>query len=138
MATLYRCLNPKCADDPSGKLGHDFTADVPVCDKCGVDGRDPRFARVVHRLVVLHYDPPSPVEGIGLGHRACDPSKTSRASSDGMQMATGDPESVNCAKCRETGVWKENHRRTEVFEAADFEVIIDPAKKTFGPAPKAG
>jgi hypothetical protein len=103
---LYRCLNPKCADRPDGKPGHDFDAKldkgrpVPVCDKCGLDGRLPKFMRYIVKLVCIHFDPPSGLPGVGLNVCLCDGRDVGKLKA-GEAGATGDPECVTCPKCLE-------------------------------------
>lgn len=101
---LFRCLNPKCADRDDGKPGHDFEAKlekgkpVPVCDKCGLDGRQPKFMRFIVQLVAIHFDPPTGLPGVGLNVCICDGRPLHKLKA-GQEGATGDPEGVTCPKC---------------------------------------
>lgn len=89
---LYRC-------HPCGKF--EFTADRPVCPQCGTDGDDPRIkARgFVIPLVILHFDPPSGLPGMGKNRPACD--QTLYVGHNGVR-ATGEPSAVSCAACKLT------------------------------------
>jgi len=85
---LHRCLNPRCEVT-------EFTAADPVCPGCGAENP------LVVRLPVIHFDPPSPFAGKGLGHRACDPTTPiSRG------RGTGEPAVVNCPACRATDAFR--------------------------------
>lgn len=91
---LFRCLN--CTKD--------FEADRPACAGCGVDPEtNPRHANVVVRLETIHYDAPTHVPGIGVGHAACDPAvKVGR----GKVMASGEASAVNCPACKRTEAFR--------------------------------
>jgi hypothetical protein len=93
----YRCY--ACVD-AKGRPGRDFeAAGPPKCPACGADpALDPRHARVVQPVAVIHFDPPSGVPGLGVGLWACD--KTKPVAGGGM--ATGDPLAVTCAACVRT------------------------------------
>lgn len=120
MARFYRCYNPNCTEHPAKMPGYDFTADVPVCPKCKVDARQPRFSHLIVPLVIIHFDPPSQVPGYGVGELACD-GKPSAG-----RMATGDPEVVNCPACRQTDVWKEAQKGKAVDPRFDFNIDVTP------------
>lgn len=54
MAKLWRCLNPDCHEGKPGEAPvFDFEADLPVCPKCGADGRKHPL-RIAERACV-HY-----------------------------------------------------------------------------------
>lgn len=100
---LYRCINPKC-----GPNGHEFTGESPAkCPKCGIAEDDPKLGLAIRRLVLVHFDPPSPLPGIGMGYRACNHQRgiaVGMPSPDkpGVHAGTGDPRSVTCPKCKES------------------------------------
>lgn len=102
MRRLWRCTN--CRDD-SGKKNLEFVAVAGehgkgVCPKCRA-GSNPRTAERIVALIVIHFDPPSGVEGVGLGVNACtgEPRQTG-------QRASGVTDAVNCPKCRASTVFK--------------------------------
>lgn len=99
----WRCLNPKCADDPEGKPEHDFWAAEPVCDKCGADPRkDPKLKGMITPLVIIHLDPPHPIApGVGLGFPLCDTTRRVHNLHVTGEQATSEPGVVNCPKCKE-------------------------------------
>ena len=99
--SLWRCYNPKCATNPYGKQGFDFEVDgrVAKCPKCGIDNEG-RFTSLLVRLTLIHYDPPSPVPGFGMGYTLCDANRMVYALNPGEQ-ASGEPVAVNCKKCKE-------------------------------------
>jgi hypothetical protein len=99
---LFRCLNPKCADDPNGKLGHDFYWEAPICPKCGIDGRSPKYGRFMEVLTTIHYDPPEGiVDGVGKNIALCN-GKTSYelGMARPLEQVTGEPGSVTCPACK--------------------------------------
>lgn len=126
---FWRCYNTPCADKP-GTPGHDFMAVDPVCDKCGIDRRDPRFTQIITPVVVVHYDPPSPVDGVGQRTLACTGKPIA-----GFR-ATGDPEAVNCPACQASEAWQANYAKRQVDPAHDFPVDIDLAKQVLLKAAK--
>lgn len=87
----YRCTNPVCK-------GASWQGEEPVCPECKLDGRLPRFTRFVKVVKTVHWDPPSPVPGVGKGYFACDPETA--IFGDRETAATGDSTVVNCAACR--------------------------------------
>lgn len=88
---LYRCLN--CLRE----------AESPTCEPCGLDSaKDPKDARSIVELCILHFDPPHPtVRGRGLGHAACDP----RMKVGTGAMYTGEKSVVNCPACKESSAF---------------------------------
>lgn len=97
----YRCLNKRCWDSPNGAMGHDFAAEQPICDKCGVDGRDVRFGHLVMPLVTIHYCPPHPaVDGVGKDYIACTPTTKVWGVGKKGEQITGEPSAVTCDKCK--------------------------------------
>ncbi|WP_020474925.1 hypothetical protein [Zavarzinella formosa] len=128
MAKLYRCYN--CSDD-KGMPGRDFAADKPVCPKCGLDGSPgSRFASKIVALRTIHLDPPHPtVKSAGTGQPACGVPRL------GSMAMTGDPNVVNCPKCRETPEWKTLKARRDAspddIELPDFPVVVDIEKQQF-------
>lgn len=83
----YRCLNCKA----------EFDAPRPACAPCGLDATaNPRDAQLLAELAVVHFDPPSKVEGRGLGRAACDPA----VKYGGDRRFTGEPAAVTCPACK--------------------------------------
>jgi hypothetical protein len=119
MAKRYRCLNLKCADK-TGIPGHEFVSDKPVCDRCGTDQNHPRFGRYIHTLKVIHFDPPSHIDGEGMGFLACDPKRALLNA-----RATADPTVVNCPLCLDTDAWRTANKQRGVLEEDDFSVRIN-------------
>ena len=95
---LYRCYNcPDAREIP----GRDFLADKPVCPACGLDGAPgSRFENKIVQLRTVHLDPPhASVKGSGIGSPACGGKR------EGAMMS-GDPNAVNCPKCKESAAFK--------------------------------
>ena len=129
----YRCHNPKCADDPHGRLGFNFEApsDSPVlCPKCGA-GKTPRTANLIVKLAVIHFDPPSEHAGIGQGFCACNPEKLLPS-----VKATGVHDAVTCKACRATELFQNSYAAAKAWDEGDYEVEIDLKKQAI--IPKAG
>ncbi len=129
MATTkyYRCHNPTCAPKDQGK----FRSTAPVCPQCRISADDPKFGRLIVRLVFVHFDPPTHVPGIGQNVRACDPTKPIQAP-DGpnglpnpWHAGTGVPAAVTCQACQETPEYK------AALAAEDDEDGPDLAKAAF-------
>lgn len=120
---LWRCYNQKCSDSPH-KPGHDFSADGPKCDRCGTDGTLPKFAHLIVPLKIVHFDPPSHVDDIGLGFIACQPTEPI-----GKYRATGDPGSVNCPACRVTEAWEKANKSMTFHAEDDMGLVLDLAKQ---------
>ena len=90
---LYKCY----------QCGKVFDAAKPVCEACGIDAEaDVRDTDVVQELKLHHFDPPSRRAGRGLGYAACDPKIKVGAP---KCMFTGEPDAVNCPKCKATEVY---------------------------------
>ena len=89
----YRCY--ACVDD-KGTPGRDFeAAGPPKCPTCGCDPKaNPRHARLIERVAEVHFDAPSGVPGVGVGHPACAPARSVCGGA-----ATGEPLAVTCPKC---------------------------------------
>lgn len=122
MARLYRCYNPKCTTHPAGMPGYDFTADVPVCPKCGVDARQPRFANLIVTRTLIHFDPPSGVvPGYGKNVCVCDGKPL------GGRVSSGDPDAVNCPACRESAEWQDAQKGKAVDPRFDFDIEVTPS-----------
>jgi hypothetical protein len=84
---LYRCLHCKA----------EFDAPRPACAACGLDpAKDPRDASQFAEMAVVHFDPPSHVEGRGKGFAACDP----KVRYGGDRRFTGEPAAVTCPACK--------------------------------------
>lgn len=133
---LYRCMNPKCETA-------EFEAPAPLCPGCKVDGRIKRYAGMIQRLVIIHFDPPDPIiPNRGVNVVACDPNHKV----GGNIMATAEHSAVTCKKCKATDVFKATFPDYggELPEGADAEVVIDPAKgvtlaaAAASPTPSAG
>lgn len=112
---LFRCYNPTCADKP-GLPGHDFTGEKAKCDRCGTTADHPRFGHMIVQLKLIHWEPPSHVEGVGVGHPACQPAPEKETGVRGAFKTSGAPDAVNCPACRET----------EAFQAALNAQRFDP------------
>ena len=103
----YKCGNPKCQALNQGV----FLAEKPTCPQCLKSMDDPKFGRMIIRQPFIHFDPPSEIEGIGEGHRACDHDK-----GIGAEMVNGQPNPwhagtgvatiVNCPACMTTDEYK--------------------------------
>lgn len=113
----FRCYN--CT--------HEFIAKEPLCLKCGLDGREPRYATHVVEIKTIHYDPPSKVYGVGMGCRACDQNTPINRG-----RGTGIAKIVNCDACKESAEWKQamDYDDTGIPPGEDFPVEIDRAKMT--------
>ena len=98
---LFRCLNPKCSD-VLDKIGHDFAADLPVCPKCGLDARNPKYRRFMELVTVIHFDPPENiVPGVGVNLSLCNGKTPAELGAvRPMEQLTGDPEAVTCPVCK--------------------------------------
>lgn len=97
---LFRCCNtPKCA--PQGQET-EFITEKPVCPKCGLDGTNPKYARFIERLTIIHFDPPEGIaEGVGVNLSLCrnePPTILNRKRP--FEQLTSDPEAVTCRECR--------------------------------------
>lgn len=128
----YRCYNPKCADKP-GVPGHVFLVapGAPVqCDRCGIKGDDPRFARFLTELVLVHFEPPSGVvDGVGAGYVACAP--TASMEKTAAVRRSGAVDAVTCPDCRETAVFlAENSKERMSADEALRQVPIEINTKT--------
>lgn len=105
MKTMWRCLNPKCADTDL-RPGHEFVFEGDPndvkCPKCGITLKHPaNIARYLHSLVPVHYLPPDPIIETEPGlEMACQPGKPR----SGMQ--TAEPQAVTCPMCLETEAYK--------------------------------
>lgn len=95
-------MNSKCATNPhAGRLGFEFEGEKSAakCPKCGIESGDIRFGPLLTPLVTIHYDPPSPVPGYGMGYPLCDKSKIVVALNG--EQASGEPCAVNCKACKD-------------------------------------
>jgi rubredoxin len=104
MATmkLFKCMNDECLRQDQGR----FYRDTWVCPRCGISMEDPKFGRLILRMVLIHYDPPTKYRGIHHGYRACDhamPICVSLRLEDGSpnpyQAGTAVPSAVTCPEC---------------------------------------
>lgn len=96
----YRCMG--CEND-RGLPGREFESATPVCPGCGADARNPRHANHIVELRDIHYDAPSRVKGVGVGYRACDPTKRLPDGNGVTGSAfTGEPSAVTCQACLAT------------------------------------
>lgn len=91
---LWRCNSLKCE-------GKTFLSERPKCPVCGLDAEaDARFADVIIKLTIIHFDPPSGVvRGRGKNVTLCDGTPV-RSLGKKHEQASGDPEAVNCQACR--------------------------------------
>ena len=111
----YKCGNPKCQALNQGV----FLAEKPTCPQCLKSMDDPKFGRMIIRQPFIHFDPPSEIEGIGEGHRACDSDKCIQAETTpgGMpnpwHAGTGNVTVVNCPACMATDAYKAALKRAE-------------------------
>lgn len=104
---MFRCANPKCRKANKGT----FFAEIPKCPQCGIEANDPKYGRLIGRCALVHFDPPSPVPGIGLNVRACDPAKVITVASTNERKpswhaGTGNPKGVTCPQCKETRAYQ--------------------------------
>lgn len=84
----YRC----------GQCRGEFVAQRPSCAKCGLDpSQDKRHAALFQEMTTIHYDPPSHVPGMGLGHAACNQKLKTGSNGDAW---TGEKPVVNCEQCK--------------------------------------
>ncbi len=128
----YNCLNAK------GTPGRQFIAAQPICPTCGADRvNDPKAKHVILDGKLIHFEGPHAIiREKGCGKLAC-----------GLQMAnrqfSGDPDAVNCPKCKASPEWIERHKakHTSVDELQEFDVPnveIDPnAEQYKTPKPEA-
>ena len=136
---LFTCTNPRCHENGQD-FGFSSTDAEPPCPKCGVAYTDPR--KIVRRLVMIHFDPPSDVPGFGCGHRACDP-KVHIAIGGGpngdqdwlpnpYHAGTGDPMRVTCPACRASDAWKT--ALAEAYEEGPGMRVAMARLRAFAPA----
>lgn len=120
MATMkkFRCGSPKCQQTDGGI----FNSEQGICPQCGLNEKCPKFGRMIHRLVMIHYDPPTEFPGVGHNHRACDPTKAIQAQEwqggipNPWNIGTGDVMSVTCDACKQTPEYKAG---LEIAESED-------------------
>lgn len=98
---LYRCNH--CQPPRT------FEADRPVCEACGLDPKkDARHGRFIDQLLVIHYDPPTAIRGIGQNVAACNPKL--RVGGQGVgptaERFTGEKTAVTCEKCKQTAAYQ--------------------------------
>lgn len=134
---LYRCRNPKCTENPAGTPGYEFWAapgekGLVSCPKCNIASTDPRLGRLITPLQIVHYEPPSEVDGIGAGHLACKRGETPLKGS----VRSGEPSVVNCPYCKSTDAWKANATAATLSAEFDVPVTIDAAKEAYKLASK--
>lgn len=114
----WRCFTRKCAATGPNpfQLGYDFKADVPVCPKCGRDGRLPENDSRIVRLVTLHFafeDAKGPIATTGGRIRvACQPERYDLKA----WRVTAATSVVTCEKCRESPAFAEALRAEEEGE----------------------
>jgi len=128
----YRCYG--CVGE-GGLRGRDFEADKPECEKCGITAASRKDLRdLVVELAVIHFDPPSKVEGVGEGKAACDPRVVTHTPGRHFTMHAA---SATCPRCRAADAWKraaaEQGGREFVPDAVP-EVVADPATRSFAKA----
>lgn len=97
---LYRCTH--CTPPRT------FEADRPVCEVCNLDPKkNPRHAGFIDALLIIHFDPPSNVRGIGLNAAACNPKKKVGQLGSGptAERLTGEKAAVTCPACKATAAF---------------------------------
>lgn len=99
----WKCYNCEARGTHPG--GHDFEAETAVCPLCKADGTTPRGRHAVLPRVVLHFDPPTAVVGIGENAIACRPTVNIVGNRNGIR-ATGEPAVVTCEACKATEAFK--------------------------------
>lgn len=85
-----------------------FEADRPTCAECELDpAKDARHGRFFDQLLIIHYDPPTNVKGIGQNVAACNPKvKVGRQGRHTTaDRFTGDKSAVTCPRCKATEVY---------------------------------
>lgn len=111
----YNCLNSK------GVPGRQFMAASPVCPTCGADRvNDPKAATIILDAKLIHFEAPHAIlSERGCGRLACGLQMTNR-------MFSGDPDAVNCPKCKASPEWAARHKakHTSVDEFEEFDVPI--------------
>lgn len=107
---LFACLNPLCKT-PTGWFN--FTSLTPTCPSCGISFTDERFGSLlIKRLPRIHFDPPSPVPGYGMNHRACNPKihicgiPNDLGQPDPFNAGTGLVTAVTCPECKVTAAFE--------------------------------
>lgn len=121
--TLWKCHN---GHFDNGAIGHDFTAELPVCPKCGLDATTAEVSQygLVVKRETIHLDPPhKTIVGKGSGKRPCDGKPTMGG------MSTGVAAVVNCEKCKQTPEFQAlaavQGLEITVVEQADFVLSSD-------------
>ena len=115
---MYRCMAcPAEQGQPQ-----EFLAEKPICPKCGLDGTQPRNAKHIAKLTVIHFDAPSQVPGQGVGHLACQPEIPVGQG----HVVTGHAAVVNCPACQHTDAYRTADARLSLDPAHDVPVTITP------------
>lgn len=99
----WKCYN--CEAKGTNPGGFDFEAEKPVCPQCTADGSTPRGRHAVLPRVVMHFDPPTAVVGVGENAIACRPTVNIIGNRNGIR-ATGEPSVVTCEACKATDAYK--------------------------------
>lgn len=122
----FKCEN-ETADDDTIKMSSpgDFEADEPVCPRCKIDGKDPRFRGVIAARVVTHFDPPTIIPGRGERFLACDPKM---AVGMGGMSATGDYRLVTCPACKSSDKWTDLSDANRIPAAYRVPVTVAASK----------
>lgn len=127
----YRCYG--CVSE-GGLRGRDFDADRPECDRCGITAASRKDLRdLVVELAVIHFDPPSRVDGVGEGKAACDDRIVTHSAN---RKFTGYAASVTCARCRAADAWKRaaaDQGGREFVPEGDVPLKVDAQKRSFTP-----
>lgn len=138
MMTMWRCLNPKCADSDK-KPGHEFTFEgdpkTVACPKCGITPAHPAsIARYLHQLTPIHYEPASEiVDAEGCGEVCCQPGVTTP-----VGMRTLSVDAVTCPACLQSARYlaaKGKVADLKVVPEGDRKLTINPAKGTTAAEP---
>ncbi len=142
MANLkfYQCHNPRCQAKDKGKFLSNRPPQKAICPQCGIQEADPKFGKVIQRLVLVHFDPPTDIPSIGQSIRACQREKIIQAEElpngtpNPWHAGTGCFEAVTCPACKETIEYKAAQASAEDEEgpnlmAAAFERLQPLAVK---------
>lgn len=119
---FWKCW--RCQDENAPRPGYDFTADDPVCPKCKTNGETTEGKDIVIARMVLHFEPPSDLPGVGSRIVACSglPTPTTPV------RCTGEPHQVNCPACRATEAWKQAKEKWDRDPAYEVPEVPLPSE----------